>query len=309
MLRAVLLWASQNKSLAQRLPNYRFARRAVTRFMPGEQVEDALRAADELRGARISTVITRLGENVTQLSDADDVATHYEDVLQTIAALRLETQISVKLTQLGLDVDPARCDQNVLRLAERAARSNNFVWIDMEYSSYVERTIAAFDNARAQRANVGLCIQAYLHRTPDDLEKLLRATTAIRLVKGAYREAPDVAIQSKKDVDAAYMRLATRLLEEARTGREVGSPPAFATHDLPMLRRITGLARDLGIANDAFEIQMLYGIQREEQMRLAKEGYRVRVLISYGSAWFPWYMRRLAERPANVMFLLKNLVG
>ena len=309
MLRTVLLWASQNKTLAQRLPNYRFARRAVTRFMPGEQVEDALRAADELRGARISTVITRLGENVSQLSDADDVATHYEDVLQTIGALRLETQISVKLTQLGLDVDPARCDQNVLRLAERAQRSNNFVWIDMEYSSYVDRTITAFNNARAHRANVGLCIQAYLHRTSDDLEKLLRSTTAIRLVKGAYREAPEVAIQSKKDVDAAYMRLATRLLEEAATGREVGSPPAFATHDLPMLRRITGLARDLGIANDAFEIQMLYGIQRDEQMRLAKEGYRVRVLISYGAAWFPWYMRRLAERPANVMFLLKNLVG
>ena len=309
MLRTVLLWASQNKTLAQRLPNYRFARRAVTRFMPGEQVEDALRAADELRGSRISTVITRLGENVSQLSDADDVATHYEDVLQTIGALRLETQISVKLTQLGLDVDPARCDQNVLLLAERAQRSNNFVWIDMEYSSYVDRTITAFNNARAQRANVGLCVQAYLHRTPNDLEKLLRSTTAIRLVKGAYREAPEVAIQSKKDVDAAYMRLATRLLEEAATGREVGSPPAFATHDLPMLRRITGLARDLGIANDAFEIQMLYGIQRDEQLRLAKEGYRVRVLISYGAAWFPWYMRRLAERPANVMFLLKNLVG
>jgi proline dehydrogenase len=308
MLRTVLLWASQNKTLAQRLPNYRFARRAVTRFMPGEQVEDALRAADELRGSRISTVITRLGENVSQLSDADDVATHYEDVLQTIGALRLETQISVKLTQLGLDVDPARCDQNVLLLAERAQRSNNFVWIDMEYSSYVDRTITAFNNARAQRANVGLCVQAYLHRTPNDLEKLLRSTTAIR-VKGAYREAPEVAIQSKKDVDAAYMRLATRLLEEAATGREVGSPPAFATHDLPMLRRITGLARDLGIANDAFEIQMLYGIQRDEQLRLAKEGYRVRVLISYGAAWFPWYMRRLAERPANVMFLLKNLVG
>ncbi len=309
MLRAVLLWASQNRTLAQRLPNFRFARRAVTRFMPGEQVEDALRAADELKESRITTVITRLGENITQLSDATDVANHYDDVYQNIAALRLETQISVKLTQLGLDVDVARCHENIVRLAERAGKSNNFLWIDMEYSSYVDRTIEAFTYVRNQHSNVGLCVQAYLHRTPQDLERLLRQTTAIRLVKGAYREAQDVAIQAKKDVDAAYMRLATRLLEEAATGREVGSPPAFATHDIPMLRRITGVARDLGIANDAFEIQMLYGIQREEQLRLAKEGYRVRVLISYGSAWFAWYMRRLAERPANVLFLLRNLAG
>ena len=309
MLRAVLLWASQNKTLAQRLPNYRFARKAVTRFMPGEQVEDALRAAEELKGSRITTVITRLGENITSLSDAADVETHYEDVLQTIAALKLETQISVKLTQLGLDVDQAKCNENLDRLADQARRCNNFMWIDIEYSSYVDRTLASFSSVRGNHTNVGLCLQAYLHRTPKDLEQVLRSTTAIRLVKGAYREGPEVAIQAKKDVDAAYMRLATRLLEEVATGREVGSPPAFATHDLPMLRRITGLARDLGIANDAFEIQMLYGIQREEQLRLAREGYRVRCLISYGSAWFAWYMRRLAERPANVLFLLKNITG
>jgi proline dehydrogenase len=277
--------------------------------LPGEQVEDALRAAEELREARISAVITRLGENITQLSDAADVTTHYEDVLQTIATLRLETQISVKLTQLGLDVDPARCNEHLARLAECARRSNNFVWIDMEYSSDIDRTMEAFAYARTQNSNVGLCVQAYLHRTPKDLEHLLRSTTAIRLVKGAYRESPEVAIQAKKDVDSAYMRLATRLLEEVATGREVGSAPAFATHDIPMLRRITGIARDLGIANDAFEIQMLYGIQRAEQLRLAQEGYRVRILISYGSAWFAWYMRRLAERPANVLFLLKNLAG
>jgi proline dehydrogenase len=257
-------------------------------------------------GVRISTVITRLGENITQLTDADDVTTHYEDVLQTIAALRLETQISVKLTQLGLDVDPLRCHANLVRLAERAQQSNNFVWIDMEYSSYVERTIAAFTQARSQRANVGLCVQAYLHRTPDDLEKLLRATTAIRLVKGAYREAPEVAIQSKKEVDAAYMRLAT---DSSKKLPPVGSRvPRFATHDLPMLRRITGLARDLGIANDAFEIQMLYGFNARSSCgwrgglpRPRADQLRLR-LVS-------WYMRRLAERPANVMFLLRNLVG
>ncbi len=309
MLRSALLWASQNKALARRLPNYRFARKAVTRFMPGEHVDDALRAGEQLRALGIPTVITRLGENVTEAREADDVRMHYADVLQTIAGLKQETQISVKPTQLALDIDQARCVSNLQSLAAQARTVGNFVWVDMEYSPYVDRTIAAFDNVREQHTNIGLCVQAYLHRTPADLEHLLKSTTAIRLVKGAYREAADVAMQSKKDVDEAYIKLATRLLEETATSREVGAPPAFATHDSNMLNRITKMARDLGIPNDAFEIQMLYGIQRNEQLRLAREGYRVRVLISYGSAWFPWYMRRLAERPANVWFLIKNLVG
>ncbi|MEX2284780.1 MAG: proline dehydrogenase family protein [Gemmatimonadota bacterium] len=309
MLRSALLWASQNKTIARQLPNYRFARKAVTRFMPGENVDDALRAGELLRAQGIPTVITRLGENVTEASEADDVRMHYADVLATIAGLKQETQISVKPTQLALDIDEARCVDNLKSLADSARRVGNFVWIDMEYSSYVDRTIAAFDNVRDQHSNVGLCIQAYLHRTPKDLEHLIKSTTAIRLVKGAYRESADVAIQSKKDVDEAYMKLATRLLEETATGREVGAPPAFATHDLNMLNRITTTARNLGIPNDAFEIQMLYGIQRNEQLRFAQQGYRVRVLISYGSAWFPWFMRRLAERPANLWFLVKNIAG
>ena len=309
MLRSALLWASQNKTSARRLPNYRFARKAVTRFMPGEHVDDALRAGEVLRQQGIPTVITRLGENITESREADDVRIHYADVLATIAGLKQETQISVKPTQLALDIDESRCVSNLQSLADQARKLSNFVWIDMEYSSYVDRTIAAFDKVRERHSNIGLCIQAYLHRTPKDLEHLLKSTTAIRLVKGAYREPANVAIQSKKDVDQAYLKLATRLLEETATGREVGAPPAFATHDMNMLSRITKMARDLGIPNDAFEIQMLYGIQRSEQMRLAKEGYRVRVLISYGSHWFPWYMRRLAERPANVWFLIKNLVS
>jgi proline dehydrogenase len=307
MLRSVLLWASQNRALARRLPNYPFARKAVTRFMPGEQVEDALRASEQLREQGIPTVITRLGENITDAKDAEDVTRHYLDVLQTIQGARMETQISVKLTQLGLDIDRDQCVRNVQRIVQQAATFSSVVWIDMEYSTYVDRTIAVYQQVRERHANVGICLQAYLHRTPKDLEQLLRVTTAIRLVKGAYREAPEVAIQSKKEVDAAYLTLAARLLEEVATGREVGSPPAIATHDLEILRRITETARGHGIANDAFEIQMLYGIQRNQQVRLAQQGYKVRVLISYGSAWFAWYMRRLAERPANVLFLLKNL--
>jgi proline dehydrogenase len=307
MLRTVLLWASQNQALARRLPNWPFARKAVKRFMPGEDVDDALRAGEELRKQGIPTIITRLGENITNIAEAEEVTQHYLDVLQTIQRAKHETWISVKLTQLGLDVDQEQCIRNLDRIVRQASTIGHPVWIDMEYSSYVERTIAVFDRVREHNTNVGICVQAYLHRTPKDLEHLLRATTAIRLVKGAYREAPEVAIQDKKDVDEAYVRLATRLLEEVATGREVGAPPGIATHDITILKRLTDVARAHGIANDAFEIQMLYGIQREEQLRLARNGYRVRVLISYGNAWFPWYMRRLAERPANVLFLLKNV--
>ncbi len=309
MLRSALLWASQNRALARRLPHYRFARKAVTRFMPGENVEDALRACDTLRTQGLPTVITRLGENVNEAHEAADVRNHYVDVLQSRAAVGSYPQISVKLTQLGLDVDPELCFKNLDAIVTEAERVGNFVWVDMEYSTYVDRTIALFNRVRERHISIGLCVQAYLHRTPKDLEGLLKSTTAIRLVKGAYRESPEVAITSKKDVDAAYMHLATRLLEETATGREVGAPPGIATHDMNILNRLIAVARDRRIANDAFEIQMLYGIQRNVQTRFAKEGYRVRVLISYGSAWFAWYMRRLAERPANMLFLLKNLVG
>src|SRR5687767_9398723 len=307
MLRSILLWASQNPTLASRLPKYRFARAAVRRFMPGEEVEDALRATEELRPTGISTILTRLGENVTEPSDAADVTRHYVDLLGTMGGLGADTTISVKLTQLGLDIDESQCAANLEQIVATGAQQGKTIWIDMEYSPYVDRTIAAFNRVREGHTNVGICIQAYLHRTPDDMEKLLRSTTAIRLVKGAYREPPEAAIQKKSEVDAAYMRLANRLIEEAATGREVGSPPGMATHDLAIHKRILAIMRDRDIPNDAVEFQMLYGIQRDEQLRLASQGYKVRCLISYGSAWFPWYMRRLAERPANVWFLVKNL--
>ena len=308
MLRTALLWASQNKTLAQRLPNYRFAQVAVKRFMPGETVADALRATAQLREQRISTVISRLGENITELADARDVTAHYIDVLQAIEGGGLETTISLKPTQLGLDISEQACAENLTQIVAEAHKTGRVIWVDMEYSAYVDRTIALFESVRQSYANVGICVQAYLHRTPADVDRLLKSTTAIRLVKGAYREGANVAIQSKREVDDAFMRLANRLLEEAATGREVGAPPAFGTHDLRIINRITSIAKDRGIPNDAFEVQMLYGIQTDAQKRLAAEGYKMRCLISYGPAWFPWYMRRLAERPANVWFLIKNLV-
>lgn len=309
MLRTALLWASTNPTIANRLPRYSFARRAVQRFMPGENVDDALRACELLRISGIPTVITRLGENVTTNSEAEDVTTHYLDVQRTIAGAGLGTHISIKPTQLGLDFNEEQCRNNLKRLVRHAKELNNVVWIDMESSVYVDRTIDLFMRVREDYANVGICLQAYLHRTPADLEKLLAVTTAIRLVKGAYREPASAAIQSKTAVDAAYIQMASRLLEEVASGREVGSPPGIATHDLPIIRRIAAITEGLGIPRDSCELQMLYGIQRDAQTALAREGHRVRVLISYGSAWFPWYMRRLAERPANVWFLVKNLVG
>src|SRR5262245_59790772 len=304
MLRTTLLWASQNRVLASKLPHFRFARKAVTRFMPGEKVEDALQAGDALRTHGLLNVLTRLGENISDATEAQDVSRHYIDVLQARAGNGVPMHISVRPTQLGLDIDEKMCASKLGDIAAEAERTGGFVWIDMEYSPYVDRTIELFQRVRERHTCIGICLQAYLHRTPKDLETILKSTTAIRLVKGAYREPPAVAITSKKDVDAAYMRLAQRLLEEVATGREVGSPPGIATHDLGILGQLTAKAKQLKLPNDAFEIQMLYGIQRDVQTRFASDGYRVRVLISYGSAWFAWYMRRLAERPANVLFLL-----
>ncbi|MGH7471195.1 MAG: proline dehydrogenase family protein [Longimicrobiales bacterium] len=309
MLRTTLLWAAQNRTLARRLPTLRFARRAVTRFLPGETLDDALRASDTLREHGLFSVVSRLGENVTEAREAEDVRNHYIDVMQIRAGIGPSTHISVKPTQLGLDIDPELCASNLAAIVEEADRSANFVWLDMESSAYVDRTITLFQRIRARHTCVGLCLQAYLHRTPQDLENLLEMTTAIRLVKGAYRESAAIAFPNKKDVDAAFTRLATRMFEEAATGREVGAPPGLATHDTALLRKLAASAHELGVARDAFEIQMLYGIQRSAQEQFGREGYRVRVLISYGSAWFAWYMRRLAERPANVLFLLRNLIG
>ena len=305
-MRTLLLKASESKWLAAHLPNYPFARRAVRRFMPGEHVEDALRESEVLSRRSIGTVITRLGENITKLGDAEEVTAHYSDVLRDIKHKSLPTHVSVKLTQLGLDIDPAFAGESVRRLVQIAAPDT--LWIDMESSRYTGVTIDIFNQARRNAENVGLCLQAYLRRTAADLDTLLGSTTAIRLVKGAYKESPDVAFARKSDVDVNYIRLARMLLERAKAG-VVGHAPAFATHDVAIIRRISEMADEIGLSRDRYEFQLLYGINTSEQDRLAREKYRIRVLISYGEAWFAWYMRRLAERPANVAFLLKSLAG
>lgn len=273
--------------------------------MPGEDMGAALTAAENLRGNGIATVLTYLGENVADESEAGLVTRHYLQVLDHVKSRGLDCHISVKLTQLGLDLSPDLSYSNLSSLIEHGAALGNFVWIDMEGSAYTDSTLGLFHRARSRYSNVGLCLQSYLRRTAHDLEKLLLLSPAIRLVKGAYAEPRELAFQMKKDVDANFLLLANQLM---RATLRNSVWPAFATHDRRLMRRIQEDAAAMRLLKTASEFQMLYGIQREEQLRLTREGYRVRVLISYGTYWFPWYMRRLAERPANLLFVLRNLI-
>ncbi|MEZ4414939.1 MAG: proline dehydrogenase family protein [Gemmatimonadota bacterium] len=305
-MRSALLWGSQNRWLEHQFRRRRFAKKAVSRFMPGERPEDALGEARSLSEKGISTVVTCLGENVATVSEVDAVVQHYLDTMERVEALGLPTHISVKLTHMGLDQGQDVAIRNLSTLAARAARLGHTFWVDMEYSRYVDATLDVFEAARAQHPNLALCLQAYLHRTPEDLERIAGAGAAVRLVKGAYAEPPEVAMPRKADVDASFERLALRLIELYGGSGQV---PGVATHDVPLLRRIAAAASRQGWGNDRFEVQMLYGIQRAAQLQFAGEGFPTRVLISYGEAWFPWYMRRLAERPANVGFVLRSMLG
>jgi proline dehydrogenase len=304
VMRSLLLKGSESPWLAAQVANRRFAQRAVRRFMPGETNDAALAAAQELQGRGITAVLTQLGEAIANRREAEAVTAHYLDVLDRVQRTGLPAQLSVKPTQLGLDLGVEVCTAQAKRLVDRAAQLGTFVWIDMEASPYVDATLDLYRALRAEHDNVGVCLQAYLYRTAADLESLLPIHPSIRLVKGAYSEPPGVAFVRKADVDENFMKLAKRLLN---AGREGGVRHGFGTHDMQLVARIRDFAEGAGVAKDAYEIQMLYGIRRNDQVRLSAEGASVRVLISYGSAWFPWYMRRLAERPANLGFVLRSV--
>jgi len=306
LMRSLLLAGSESRWLRAQATRRAFVRRAVSRFMPGESLEDALGTAPALKQDGIGLVLTRLGESVSDAAEADAVATHYLEALERIRATSVAAEISVKPTQLGLDIEPERCLAHLRALAGRAAALGNFVWIDMEQSRYVDATLDLTRRVRAEHANVGVCLQAYLFRTAPDVERLLPTGAGIRLVKGAYREPPEIAFPRKRDVDANYLALARRLL--ADDARKAGVRAVFGTHDSRLLRAIVDHAAAIGLPARAAEFHLLYGIQRAQQQRLARAGHTVRVLVSYGSYWFPWYMRRLAERPANVLFVAKSLV-
>ena len=306
MLRKLLLWGSENLFLTEHLAGLAFMQRAVRRFMPGETSEAAIEAALGLSSSRITSVLTLLGENVTEADEAAAVARHYQAVLEEIADRELEAEISVKLTQLGIDIGPDVAAANVESILATAEEHGQFVWIDVEGSGYVDRTLDLYRAARSRHMNTGICLQAYLYRTAEDLAALLPMDPSIRLVKGAYAEPVEVAFPRMKDVNRNYFELAKTLLDEVRRG---GVRAAFATHDERLIRGIEEEAAERGIARGDLEFQMLYGIGTAQQEGLAAKGYRVEVLISYGTAWFPWYMRRLAERPANLWFVMRKMVS
>jgi proline dehydrogenase len=302
--RTALLRMSKSRWLSEKVMTRPFARKAVKKFMPGEDLSDALNAAGALAQDRLGTVLTKLGENLTAQSDADAVRDHYLDVIEQVAARKLNAHVSVKPTQLGLDFSQERCAAHLETLAQKAESAGVYFWLDMEDSSYVDRTLTLYRGLRAGHQRVGLAMQAYLRRTPGDLADLLPLRPTVRLVKGAYAEPAHVAFPAKRDTDLAYYDLGVELLNAAAKGHAL---PIFGTHDMSLVDRLVGKATSLGVADDGYEIHMLYGIRMAEQRALAARGRTVKTLISYGSSWFPWYMRRLAERPANVWFVLKSM--
>jgi proline dehydrogenase len=307
LARKLLLAASTNAWLRDHATKTEFVRRSVAAFMPGERLDDALIAAREQEARGIGTIFTHLGENVAQAADARAVAAHYVTVMDAVHAGGLNAQVAVKPTHLGLDIDADRAGQHLQQLVSHAEATGNFVWLDMESSPYVDRTLDLFCQLRQRSSRVGVALQAYLYRTAEDIERLLPLGAAIRLVKGAYLEAPTVAFPNKRQVDEHFFTLACRLL-----GAEAGATGGLlhiATHDGRLVDRLRRFIATHGVPRSAYEFAMLYGIQRPLQTRLVTDGAPLRVLIAYGPHWFPWYMRRLAERPANVAFVVKNLVA
>lgn len=304
LMRSLLLAASQNHWLRDHATRYRFVKNSVSRFMPGETLDDAMQAAKNLRSKRIGTVFTHLGENIKDPAEAQQVADHYLEVLGRIQQSGLRAEISVKLTQLGLDLSQELCFGYLKTIIERAPK-DSIVWVDMEASNYVDATLDLYRRSLELFPNVGVCLQAYLFRTKDDLAKLLPLCPSIRLVKGAYNEPPEIAFPRKQDVDENYFALAKEMLIAKKGDRCVRA--AFGTHDVTLIRRLSDFASTEKINKADFEVQMLYGIQRTEQERLANEGCTSIVLVAYGSYWYPWFVRRLAERPANLWFMLRNV--
>jgi proline dehydrogenase len=305
--RKILLAASTNAWLRERATRTAFVRRSVSKFMPGERLEDAMAAAAAQQAAGVDTIFTKLGENVTRVDEAEAVTTDYLDVLDRVRTAGLRAQISVKPTQLGLDLDKELCVRNVQRLVDRADQCDNFVWIDMESSPYVDPTLDVFRRARARSPRIGVALQAYLYRTAKDIEDLLPLGPVIRLVKGAYLEPASVAFPKKADVDENFYKLACRLL--GADAQRAGTLLHIGTHDPRLVDRLKTFIWQFKVPKSAYAYAMLYGIQSGLQQRLVQSGEPLSVLIAYGDYWFPWYMRRLAERPANVWFVVKNIVS
>jgi len=299
-VRAFLLFLSRQESFKNFMLRFRMFRNTAWRFVAGERVEDAIRAARELRQQGIRATMDLLGENTRSEEDAQRTTGEIVSLLDRTHAENVDCNVSVKLTQLGLDLGTELCFQNLARIVRHSAGLGGFIRVDMEDSSYTDRTLDIVQRVHRETPNVGTVIQSYLYRSEKDVQNLIAHRIGIRLCKGAYLEPATVAFKKKRDTDANYLALTKRMLQS-------GLYHGIATHDEPMIDAIKQFAGERNIAKDSFEFQMLFGIRRDLQQQLEKEGYRVRVYIPYGTRWYPYFMRRLAERPANIMFILRNL--
>jgi proline dehydrogenase len=301
MLRSILLKFSESKSFAHWVTTNATTRRMSHRFVAGETLEEALEVARACNDAGMHATLDYLGENVSTIEDAQKARDAYLEIFDRIAEERLHANVSCKLTQLGLDISPEFCEGLVLSIAERAAANDSFLRIDMEGSAYTQRTVDLVKRVRAQTPTVGTVIQSYLYRSESDVNDLLSVGCRIRLCKGAYSETMEVAYPRKADVDGNYTRLMRMLLPS-------GFYHGIATHDPKMIAATIRWAAEKQISKDDFEFQMLYGIRTDLQRQLVRDGFRLRIYIPYGRDWFPYVMRRLAERPANLMFFLRNFL-
>jgi len=296
---------SRSKTLKRLASTYGMAtpRSFARRFIAGERIEEAIEAARALQDRGMRLTLDYLGESVTTIEQATAATREYARVIDAIVASGVERNISLKLSQLGLAIDQATCVDNMRRILEPAHRHEFFVRIDMESSAYTEATLEVFETLwRLEHRNIGVVLQSCLYRTERDLRRMNELGARVRLVKGAYHEPASVAHQQKADVDGAYLRQMRLLLDH-------GVYPAFATHDEDLLREVRDYAAERNITNDRFEFQMLYGIRRDLQATFAADGYRMRIYVPFGHEWFPYFMRRLGERPANVMFVIRALLG
>jgi proline dehydrogenase len=300
MTRNFFLYLSQQPSLRRWMETSPVARKLTSRFVAGETLVDELRVSAELQGQGMMTALDHLGENVTSLEEAHESAAAYLQALDQIAARGLPATVSIKATQFGMDVSESACYANVLRVAARARELGTRVEIDMESTAYTERTLALVAAVAREVKDIRVAIQAYLFRSATDIDRLNGLGVRVRLCKGAYNEPPDVAHPDKAEVDRSYVELMHRLFDH-------GTDPAIAGHDPRMIQEAIHYSREKGIAPDRFEFQMLYGIRRDLQRQVVEQGFRLRVYVPYGTAWYPYFMRRLSERPANVLFVARSL--
>jgi proline dehydrogenase len=307
MLRSLFIYLSRQRWLRHLILALGITRRASRRFVAGDTAEETIEVIRQLNRRGILATLDHLGEDVHTEADARQARDDYVDALELIRASGAAAHVSIKLTQFGLDVSGELCRELVSSVAEKAAQVGAFVRIDMEGSPHTDRTLAVYRDVRQQHSNVGIVLQAYLYRTENDVKQLVdEGIATIRLCKGAYQEPPTLAFPRKADVDANMVKLMRFMLDDE--ARAKGARLAMATHDVRMIAATKSFVAERNISKDAFEFQMLFGIRRDLQQQLAAEGYKMRVYVPYGTEWYPYFMRRLAERPANVGFVLSNLL-